>query len=212
MSAEAFGADWSQLEGYTFRFRDPLNKNLRFIPLRLDDTPSKGSIAQFSHIKWRSNESDQEYLKLLKACVYIEESEPCNSYDGKLFHNGSSQYGKIFSVCPTLDSKTFFSSSEDGSIRQWSTDDGSLLNTLSGHKLDVHSLALSTCGSLLYSASNDKEVRVWEVKTGHCKHVLKTDHYLNAICKHPRKNMIAVGTDDGFVQVWNMSSKRRIFF
>ena len=40
MSANAFGADWSQLESGTFRFRDPLNKDRRFIPLRLDEAPS----------------------------------------------------------------------------------------------------------------------------------------------------------------------------
>ena len=30
MSANAFGSDWAQLESYTFRFRDPLNKERRF--------------------------------------------------------------------------------------------------------------------------------------------------------------------------------------
>src|SRR5437870_3623060 len=39
MSASAFGSDWAQLETGTFRFRDPLNKERRFIPLRLDDAP-----------------------------------------------------------------------------------------------------------------------------------------------------------------------------
>ena len=34
MSANAFGSDWAQLEAGTFRFRDPLNKERRFIPLR----------------------------------------------------------------------------------------------------------------------------------------------------------------------------------
>ena len=47
MSAQAFGSDWAQLEAGTFRFRDPLNKERRFIPLRLDDAPIKGSLAQF---------------------------------------------------------------------------------------------------------------------------------------------------------------------
>jgi hypothetical protein len=37
MSANAFGSDWAQLEAGTFRFRDPLNKERRFIPLRFDD-------------------------------------------------------------------------------------------------------------------------------------------------------------------------------
>ena len=46
MSANAFGSNWAQLEAGTFRFRDPLNKERRFIPLRLDDVPVKGSLAQ----------------------------------------------------------------------------------------------------------------------------------------------------------------------
>jgi len=47
MSTNAFGSDWAQLEAGTFRFRDPLNKERRFIPVRLDDAPIKGSLAQF---------------------------------------------------------------------------------------------------------------------------------------------------------------------
>lgn len=39
MSANACGSDWAQMESGTFRFRDPLNKDRRFLPLRLDDTP-----------------------------------------------------------------------------------------------------------------------------------------------------------------------------
>src|SRR6186713_555302 len=53
MSANAFDSDWAQLEAGTFRFRDPLNKERRFIPLRLDDAPIKGSLAQFLYINWR---------------------------------------------------------------------------------------------------------------------------------------------------------------
>ena len=52
MSANAFGSDWAQLESQTFRFRDPLNKERRFLPLRLDDAPIKGSLAQFLYINW----------------------------------------------------------------------------------------------------------------------------------------------------------------
>lgn len=47
MSANAFSSDWAQLESYTFRFRDPLNRERHFIPLRLDEFPIKGSLAQF---------------------------------------------------------------------------------------------------------------------------------------------------------------------
>jgi hypothetical protein len=46
MSANAFGSDWAQLEAGTcgrrnLRFRDPLNQERRFIPLRLNDAHRK---------------------------------------------------------------------------------------------------------------------------------------------------------------------------
>ena len=68
MSANAFGSDWAQLEAGTFRFRDPLNKERRFIPLRLDKAPIKGSLAQFLYINWLPEDREQEYAKLLEAC------------------------------------------------------------------------------------------------------------------------------------------------
>ena len=40
LSANAFGSDWAQLEAGAFRFRDPLNKERHYIPLRPDDAPS----------------------------------------------------------------------------------------------------------------------------------------------------------------------------
>ena len=68
MSANAFGSDWAQMEAGTFRFRDPLNKKRRFIPLRLDDAPIKGSLAQSLYINWRPADREQKYVKLLEAC------------------------------------------------------------------------------------------------------------------------------------------------
>ncbi len=53
MSANAFGSDWTQLEAGTFRFRDPLNKERRFLPLRLDDAPHQrlpGAIVFCSYV------------------------------------------------------------------------------------------------------------------------------------------------------------------
>ncbi len=76
MSANAFGSDWAELEAGTFRFRDPLNKDRRFIPLRLDDAPIKGSLAQFLYISWRAEDREQEYPKLLEACQAVTPPDP----------------------------------------------------------------------------------------------------------------------------------------
>jgi TIR domain len=68
MSANAFGAEWEQLEADTFRFRDPLNAERRFVPLRLDEAPIKRSLSQFLYLNWRAADREQEYARLLKAC------------------------------------------------------------------------------------------------------------------------------------------------
>jgi hypothetical protein len=81
MSANAFGSDWAQLEAGTFRFRDPLNKERRFIPIRLDAAPIKGSLAQFLYIGWLPEVREQEYPKLLTAC-YPPARPPCRAYRG----------------------------------------------------------------------------------------------------------------------------------
>ena len=66
MSAHAFGSDWTQLEAGTFRFPDPLNRERRFIPLRFDHAPIKGSLAQFVYINWCPVDREQEHAKLLE--------------------------------------------------------------------------------------------------------------------------------------------------
>ena len=56
MPAHAFGSDWAQLEAGTcgranLAFRDPLNKERRFIPLRFDDATSTFTDLQDHRIK-----------------------------------------------------------------------------------------------------------------------------------------------------------------
>jgi hypothetical protein len=66
MSANAFGSDWAQLltdsQPSTLNPQPacaPLNKQRRFIPLRLDDAPIKGSLAQFLYINWCPADREQ---------------------------------------------------------------------------------------------------------------------------------------------------------
>lgn len=51
-----------------FSVSDPQNKDHRFIPLRLDTSSIKNSLAPFLYIDWLSASCEQEYAKLLAAC------------------------------------------------------------------------------------------------------------------------------------------------
>lgn len=73
LSVYAFGSDWVGLESGSILFPDPLNKKRRLIPLRLDDTPIKTSLAHFAYIDWWDNADGHAYEKLLKACRNYED-------------------------------------------------------------------------------------------------------------------------------------------
>ena len=68
MSANGFGSDWAGFETASVRFGDPLNRERRFLPLRLDNTPAKGSLASFASVDWRDGAREESYGKLLLAC------------------------------------------------------------------------------------------------------------------------------------------------
>ena len=80
MSANSLGSDWAAVESQAFRFTDPVNRELRFIPLRLDDTEPRASLRQFAFVDWRGEGTDEAYTRLLDACR--------RQRGGSLFCNG----------------------------------------------------------------------------------------------------------------------------
>ena len=68
MSHASLTSDWATLESQTVRFRNPLNKGRRLIPIRLDDTEPRGTLAQFLHIDWRT-QTEIGYQQLREICL-----------------------------------------------------------------------------------------------------------------------------------------------
>ncbi|MCP5050009.1 MAG: toll/interleukin-1 receptor domain-containing protein, partial [bacterium] len=56
MSNHAFGSDWVSLESSTVIFRDPVNKDRRFIPVLLEDCKIPDSIKTFAYIDFTTEE------------------------------------------------------------------------------------------------------------------------------------------------------------
>jgi len=74
LSAHAFGSNWAQWESGTLRtgqrpFRDPLNKERRFLPLRLDDAPTNDSdpFRKDDDVRWQfANRTQSRTLATLR--------------------------------------------------------------------------------------------------------------------------------------------------
>lgn len=94
MSANATDADWVNMEQYSFRFKDTLNRDLRFLPLRLDNADLKISLSGFKYIDWR-DKTEQAYQQLLGACL------PSGSVPSCLL--GELSLATIANACPRGD-------------------------------------------------------------------------------------------------------------
>src|SRR5262245_52660590 len=160
MSANAFGSEWATLESYTFRFKDPLNKERRFIPLRLDEAPIKGSLAQFLYIDWLPEDREQEYAKLLEACrppakpsvaeaqaVREQIEEKAIQLDYKaLFH--------AYAFSP--DGKRTLTGADDNTMQLWELETGCCLRVLEGHTNGIRSVVWSADQRRALSGAKDK--------------------------------------------------------
>ena len=215
MSRNAFGSDWAQLEANTFRFRDPLNKKRRFIPLRLDDAEPKGSLAQFLYIDWRVKGRQQPYAKLLEACQPLRTEPPATAKAGqqqfldKILlrdHSGEVNKGAL-----SADGTRALSGSDDTTVRIWDIETGRSIRVFKGHSGNIYSVAFSADGTRALSGSNDHTVRLWDVETGRSIRVFKGHSGLVLSVTFNADGTRALsGSGDHTLRLWDVESGRSI--
>jgi small GTP-binding protein len=219
MSANAFGSDWAQLEAGTFRFRDPLNKERRFIPLRLDDAPIKGSLNQFLYIDWLPDDRDQAFAKLLEACR--PPAKRAAEADGVAARtkvaekvNRLNSNSEIRAYAFTSDGKRALTGSGDNTVRLWDVKAGSCLRVFEGHTNQVWSVAWSPDQHLALSGSDDNSLRLWDIDTGSCLRVFE-DHTngVNCVAWSADQHYAISGGDDKTLRLWDVERGRclRVF-
>ena len=167
MSANSLGSDWATVESQTFRFRDPLNRKRRFIPVRLDATEPRGSLRQFAYVDWCEGGSDDANARLLAACKPPEARSV-------LHHEYQSASRRKVQVLPATTVQTPPDSATKpdlahykGELQQPNSQTGQdrkILRVLTGLKRPVITLALSMDGLRAATGWNDKDICVWDLE------------------------------------------------
>ena len=108
------------------------------------------------------------------------------------------------------DFSKFITSSDDHSIKIWSTESGKCLKTLTGHTSSVWSLIVSDDKKYLISGSRDKTIKVWNIENDfECVQTLQQEHGVVSLCLLPN-NILVCGLYNGTITKWNLNSFTKI--
>ncbi|MBN1305632.1 MAG: hypothetical protein JXA13_14430 [Anaerolineales bacterium] len=81
---------------------------------------------------------------------------------------------------------------DEGFVRLWDSENGQLVNLLSGHVYPVRTVAFSPDGALLASGGSDSTARVWEVSSGESLRVYDTNTSIRDLAWSPDGEQLAV--------------------
>jgi len=212
MSRAAFDSDWVQLERGTAIFRDPQNKERRFVPVLLEDCRIRDTIRRFAYVDWRS-ESDEALAKLVEACR-------AGGTETKVIGKGSRKkpaekiaempgHGlEITSISLSSDGLYALTSSEDCTLRYWDLNKKACIHTLRRHEGRVRSCALSPDGKwAISSAASGVPLIAWDVSTGRVtRELVDVDEWdsIYTVSILPDNQRFIFGGRDKDIQVWDI--------
>jgi WD40 repeat protein len=218
MSKHAFGSDWATLESQTFRFRDPLNKGRRFIPLRLDEAAIKGSLSQFLYVNWLSDEREQEYIKLFEACrppaqkAIREAPALCEIPATASIQLRVAE--PVFALAFSPNRKQALCGGQNRIIQLWDLETEKLLRSFSGHNDLIQVICWSSDGSRFSSGGADKSVRIWDLNADKSVAVLE-GHTAGVWCMawSASQHHLFSGGSDKTLRLWDIQTARplRVF-
>jgi WD40 repeat protein len=98
----------------------------------------------------------------------------------------------------------------DFSAKLWDAKSGKLIRTFEGNSSWVGSVAFSSDGARVLSASYDKRVKLWDAKSGRLIRTFENSAWVEAVAFSPDGTRVLAGSGDGTSRIWDAESGRLI--
>ena len=109
----------------------------------------------------------------------------------------------VIDACFSHDNKIIITSSADNTIGLIDADSYQLINKMVGHEGNVIKAISNRGSNLLYSASSDNTIKIWDMRTGECKITIPQNNIVHTISLSYDDKWLVSGGDDKYVRVWN---------
>lgn len=123
----------------------------------------------------------------------------------------SGHQDRITAIAMNPDGERLISSSDDGTLKEWSLTTGKLIHTFRGHTDKVYAVRITPSGDRAVSAARDNTVKVWTLTRGGGTVVDQGAPITDLAIANAGHRVISISLDES-VCVWSLFSHRRMFF
>lgn len=115
-----------------------------------------------------------------------------------------------------ITNKWFATGSSDSTIKVWNLATSELKATITGHIMGVRTMAISEKYPYLFSGSEDKTVRCWDLERTNSDAGCQVRDYhghvggIYAMSLHPELDLLFTGGRDSVVRVWDIRSRAQV--
>ena len=88
-------------------------------------------------------------------------------------------------------------------IRIWDVATGKLYRILIGHNDCVVYACFNTYNTMITSASSDQTVRIWDIESGTCMHILVHDDSVSSSIFNRDGSQVITYSDDSKIMTWD---------